>query len=149
MTKSRVQDSAAAARSGWMDQWLDIKAAQRRPDDALMFPGGPGALAFSRHPDAVVKQFMARAAKLGFPGLRFHDLRGTHETLLWIAACRCIRSPRGADTIRPSCCESCQTDQEERSERGGGHREVDQDDPLALYWPFGWQLLARPRVEYA
>ena len=39
-----------------------------------------------------------------------------------------------AHTIRPSCCVSCQTDQEERSERGGGHREVDQDDPLTLFW---------------
>jgi integrase len=25
---------------------------------------------------------MARAEKLGFPGMRLHDLRGTHETLL-------------------------------------------------------------------
>jgi len=52
------------------------------PDDALMFPAPDGAVASPRHPDAVTKQFMARAAKLGFPGLRFHDLRGSHETLL-------------------------------------------------------------------
>jgi integrase len=52
------------------------------PDETLMFPAPDGEFIAPRHPDAVTKQFMARAAKLGFPGLRFHDLRGSHETLL-------------------------------------------------------------------
>ena len=52
------------------------------PDNALVFPAPGGAFTAPRHPDAVTKQFMLRAAKLGFPGLRFHDLRGTHETHL-------------------------------------------------------------------
>jgi integrase len=53
------------------------------PDDALIFPAPDGHdFASPRHPDAVTKQFMARAEKLGFPGLRLHDLRGTHETML-------------------------------------------------------------------
>jgi integrase len=30
----------------------------------------------------VTKEFARKAAKLGFPSLRFHDLRVTHETLL-------------------------------------------------------------------
>jgi len=54
----------------------------RLPDDAFIFPAPDGSLNTPRHPDAVTKQFMQRAAKLGFAGLRFHDLRGTHETLL-------------------------------------------------------------------
>jgi integrase len=52
------------------------------PDTALIFPAPGGSLTAPRHPDAVTKQFMLRAGKLGFPGLRFHDLRGTHETHL-------------------------------------------------------------------
>jgi integrase len=52
----------------------------RLPDDTLVFPAPGGAFSEPRHPDAVTKQFMLRASKLGFPGLRFHDLRGTHET---------------------------------------------------------------------
>jgi len=54
----------------------------RVPDDALVFPKPGAALMMPRHPDAVTKHFMERAAQLGFPGLRFHDLRGTHETHL-------------------------------------------------------------------
>ena len=54
----------------------------RLPDDAFIFPAPDGSLNTPRHPDAVTKQFLQRAAKLGFAGLRFHDLRGTHETLL-------------------------------------------------------------------
>jgi integrase len=41
-----------------------------------------------------------RAMKLGFPGLRFHDLRGTHETMLLdagvpvhVVAARCGHDP--------------------------------------------------------
>jgi integrase len=70
------------------------------PDDALMFPAPDGDLCSPRHPDAVTKQFMARAAKLGFPGLRFHDLRGSHETILLdagmpvhVVAARCGHDP--------------------------------------------------------
>ena len=33
-------------------------------------------------PGNVTKEFRRRARKLGFPKLRLHDLRGTHETLL-------------------------------------------------------------------
>ena len=54
----------------------------RLPSNAFVFPAPDGSLTSPRHPDAVTKQFMKRAAKLGFPGLRFHDLRGSHETLL-------------------------------------------------------------------
>ena len=33
-------------------------------------------------PATTVDGFARKAAEMGFPGLRFHDLRGTHETLL-------------------------------------------------------------------
>jgi integrase len=48
----------------------------------------------------VTKQFTRKAAKLGFPGLRLHDLRGSHETLLLdanvpvhVVAARCGHDP--------------------------------------------------------
>jgi integrase len=53
----------------------------RLPDTALVFPAPDGDLTSPRHPDAVTKQFMKHAEKLGFPGFRFHDLRGTCECL--------------------------------------------------------------------
>jgi integrase len=57
------------------------------PDGALMFPTPPiGEQAFDftrpRNSRSVTKEFVRRARKLGFAKLRFHDLRGTHETLL-------------------------------------------------------------------
>ena len=57
------------------------------PAEALMFPRPPGSgKSFSftelRVPRHVTKQFERTAPKLGFAGLRFHDLRGTHATLL-------------------------------------------------------------------
>src|SRR5262249_25274638 len=77
------------------EQWLRIKAGIARnaavdlslvrlPADALMFPA-PSArgekLSFVklRDPRAVTRTFKRRARKLGFPGLRLHDLRGSHE----------------------------------------------------------------------
>jgi integrase len=54
------------------------------PDDALMFPSPEGDFSLSklRDPRATSRTFKRRARKLGFKNLRFHDLRGTHETLL-------------------------------------------------------------------
>ena len=57
------------------------------PDGALIFPTPPiGEQAFDftrpRNSRSVTKEFVRRACKLGFAKLRFHDLRGTHETLL-------------------------------------------------------------------
>jgi integrase len=54
----------------------------RLPDDALIFPNDPAAGAVPRNPRNFSKEFARRAALLGFPDLRFHDLRGTHATLL-------------------------------------------------------------------
>jgi integrase len=56
------------------------------PPGALMFPNPSrlGKFSFTglRHPNNITKEFARKAAAIGFPGLRFHDLRGTHETLL-------------------------------------------------------------------
>ena len=58
------------------------------PTDALMFPspealfGNKIDLTQARDPHAVTRTFCHRAVRLGFKGLRFHDLRGSHATQL-------------------------------------------------------------------
>lgn len=52
------------------------------PDDALLFPASPVEPTVPRRHGPISKGFAARAAKAGFAGLRFHDLRHTHATLL-------------------------------------------------------------------
>jgi integrase len=74
------------------------------PDDALMFPNSPAVGQFSftkpRTPHNTTKEFTRKARALGFPQLRLHDLRGTHETLLLdagvpvhVVAARCGHDP--------------------------------------------------------
>ncbi len=75
----------------------------RLPDEALIFPS-PAGLKFEfarpRDPLAVTRGFVRRARKLGFGRLRFHDLRGSHETFLLdqgvpvhVVAARCGHDP--------------------------------------------------------
>jgi integrase len=75
------------------------------PEGALIFPShstASGDFDFTRPRDArsVTKEFIRRAAKLGFAKLRLHDLRATHETLLLdagvpvhVVAARCGHDP--------------------------------------------------------
>jgi len=75
------------------------------PADALIFPCPPAhgeQFSFTklRSPKDVTDRFRAVATKLGFGGLRLHDLRGTHETLLLdagvpvhVVAARCGHDP--------------------------------------------------------
>ena len=75
------------------------------PDEALVFPALPEPgedfdFAKLRTPRNLTKEFTRRARKLGFPKLRFHDLRGTHETMLLdagvpvhVVAARCGHDP--------------------------------------------------------
>jgi integrase len=76
----------------------------RLPEGALMFPDplrlAEGKLTLPRSPVSVTKIFDRRAARVGFPNLRLHDLRGTHETLLLdrgvpvhVVAARCGHDP--------------------------------------------------------
>jgi len=65
----------------------EAAAGYDRAGDALMFPNSPlpGAdftFTETRKPRSVTKEFVRKATALGFPRLRFHDLRGTHETAL-------------------------------------------------------------------
>jgi integrase len=80
-------------------------ALVKLPKGALMFPNPPAAgesFSFTklRNPRNTTKEFVRKAIGLGFPGLRFHDLRGTHETLLLdqgvpvhVVAARCGHDP--------------------------------------------------------
>lgn len=52
------------------------------PEWALMFPNIAVDFTVPRNPRPMSNDFTRKASKLGFKGLRFHDLRGTHETLL-------------------------------------------------------------------
>jgi integrase len=75
------------------------------PEGALMFPGMPApgeGVSFTklRNADSLTKFFAKAVRKLGFPELRFHDLRGSHETLLLdagvpvhVVAARCGHDP--------------------------------------------------------
>ena len=64
-----------------------------------MFPK-PFTFTEPRRPRYVGKEFVRRARKLGFKKLRFHDLRGRHETMLLdagalvhVVAARCGHDP--------------------------------------------------------
>jgi integrase len=69
-------------------------------DDALIFPSPGKDITQPRDAGNITKVFSRRASELGFPKLRFHDLRGTHETLLLdagvpvhVVAARCGHDP--------------------------------------------------------
>jgi integrase len=71
------------------------------PPGALIFPSMTDTdFTRLRDPTSVTKQFRRHARRLGFPTLRFHDLRGTHETILLnkgvplhVVAARCGHDP--------------------------------------------------------
>lgn len=77
------------------------RRAGKLPPGALVFPGGDGTdLTKVRDGRAVSRNFKARVRKLGFSELRFHDLRGSHETILLdkgvpvhVVAARCGHDP--------------------------------------------------------
>jgi integrase len=72
---------------------VDVSLSPRHPGEDFSFTK-------LRRPRDVTRGFKNRAAKLGFPNLRLHDLRGTHETLLLdagvpvhVVAARCGHDP--------------------------------------------------------
>jgi integrase len=68
--------------AGVTDATIDLGLI-RLPEGALIFPGSPpGDFSFTafRGQSSVTKVFHQMARKLGFPTLRFHDLRGTAIT---------------------------------------------------------------------
>ena len=88
----KIDDGLVALLRGERDKHLRLIAGVpegvavdlslvRLPNDALVFPAVGANLAALRCPNSVTRIFVRRARKLGFK-LRFHDLRGSHETLL-------------------------------------------------------------------
>jgi integrase len=77
----------------------------RLPEGALMFPRSPApgeefSFTALRNADSLTKFFAKAVRKLGVPELRFHDLRGSHETMLLdvgvpvhVVAARCGHDP--------------------------------------------------------
>jgi integrase len=70
------------------------------PADALISPSPGEDVTRLRDARSLTKEFIRRARKPGFPRLRSHDLRGTHETLLpdagvpvYVVAARCDHDP--------------------------------------------------------
>jgi integrase len=70
------------------------------PPGALIFPTQDSSFMTLRNARNTTKEFMRKAASLGFPGLRLQDLRGAHETLLLdagvpvhVVAARCGHDP--------------------------------------------------------
>jgi len=59
-----------------------LKLGTRLPPDALVFPQSALAPATPMATFRVSKRFSDLAKRIGFPKLRFHDLRHTHATLL-------------------------------------------------------------------
>ena len=106
------------------------------PEGALIFPPLGKDLTQPRDARSLTKEFIRRARKLGFPALRFHDLRGTHETLLLdagvpvhVVAARCGHDPADpAPHLR-------QADQEGRYECSGDNRgHVEGRSRLGTAW---------------
>lgn len=111
-----IDDGLAALLSAEREKYLRLAAGVaegaevdlslvKLPEGALIFPAPPTdgeAFDFTHPRDArnITKVFSRRAARLGFSKLRFHDLRGTHETLLLdagvpvhVVAARCGHDP--------------------------------------------------------
>jgi len=109
-----IDDGLAAVLSAERETYLQLMAGVsddaavdlslvKLPEDALIFPS-PAAVEtdLTRPRDArgLTKEFIRQARRLGFPRLRFHDLRGTHETFLLdagvpvhVVAARCGHDP--------------------------------------------------------
>lgn len=106
-----VDDGLLAILSGIRERHLRVVAGipdgatadlslVRMPEGALVFPAPGADLTALRDVNAVTRTFERHAATLGFGHLRFHDLRGSHETMLLDAgvpvhtvAARCGHDP--------------------------------------------------------
>jgi integrase len=106
-----IDDGLAAMLSAEREKYLRLTAGVadgadvdlslvNLPEDTLIFPSPGEDITQPRDARSVTKVFSRRASKLGFPKLRFHDLRGSHETLLLdagvpvhVVAARCGHDP--------------------------------------------------------
>jgi integrase len=96
------RDKHLRIRAGVPDGAAVDLSLVKLPAGALIFPSLDGKIDLTRprSPTAVTKVFAKHARKLGFKKLRFHDLRGAHETALLDAgvpvhtvAARCGHDP--------------------------------------------------------
>jgi integrase len=96
------RDKHLRIKAGVPDGALVDLSLVRLPAEALMFPSMAGEFDCTRlrAPHAVTQLFLRIARRLGFPKLRFHDLRGAHETALLdagvplhVVAARCGHDP--------------------------------------------------------
>jgi integrase len=98
---SAERETYLCLRTGVADGTAVDLSLVKLPDGALIFPSPAGRdLTQPRDARGLSKEFRRRARKLGFPMLRLHDLRGTHETLLLdagvpvhVVAARCGHDP--------------------------------------------------------
>jgi integrase len=84
------------------------------PDGALVFPAIKGhSRTDLQSAESIAAIFVKQAAKLGFPGMRFHDLRTSHRTALLESRHRCAYGGR-TPTPRPRTAPArlCQAHQE-------------------------------------
>lgn len=107
-------------RAGVPDHAAVELSLVKLPEGALMFPNPPAPgedLSFTklRNPDNTTKEFVRKARKLGFAGLRLHDLRGTRRCCLTLAY-PCTSSPPGADMIRRCYCAATRSAQRKRTQ---------------------------------
>jgi integrase len=111
----KIDDSLIALLLAERDKHLRIKAGVpdggakvdlsliKLPKDALIFPSTAGDefdCTRLRGPRSVTSEFRRQVTRKGFPKLRFHDLRGSHETALLdageplhVVAARCGHDP--------------------------------------------------------
>src|SRR5262249_31010114 len=96
-----VKESHLRLKAGVPDGVAVDLSLIKLPDGALVFPSFHSGIDFTklRDANALTNEFLARARK-HFPGLRFHDLRGSHETALLdagvpvhVVAARCGHDP--------------------------------------------------------
>ena len=88
-----------------------MRQRRRREGLSAMATMSPTREDITRPRDArsLTKEFVRRARKLGFPALRFHDLRGTHENtllldagvLVHVVAARCGHDPAICSALKP------------------------------------------------
>lgn len=106
-----IDDGLAALLTAEREKYLRLTAGVadaadvdlslvKLPEGALIFPTPGEDTTRPRDARSLTKEFIRRAKKLGFPRLRFHDLRGSHETMLLdarvpvhVVAARCGHDP--------------------------------------------------------
>ena len=90
-----VKDRHVRLKAGVPDNAAVDLSLIRLPENALMFPSPPalanGDFEAPRHGVTISRDFACAAARLGFPGLRFHDLRLLRSVFSPLNRSPCLR----------------------------------------------------------